>query len=209
MTSAIKLIVGLGNIGAEYEHTRHNVGFDFVDEIARDYKVTFHHEPKFNGEVARCRIEGHDIWLLKPSTFMNRSGSAVHPMMQYYKWTPEQILVVHDELDLLPGAMNLKQGGGNAGHNGLKDIQQRLGTPNFWRLRMGIGHPRTLGLAMPVAAFVLARANAMHTQAIQTCFHEANRCLVAFAEGNFTQATRHINQFKNKTLPAEKVVASS
>ena len=153
----IRLIVGLGNPGPEYERTRHNAGFRFLDALADKNGGTFRNEPKFKGEIARARIAGEEVWLLKPLTFMNSSGESVSAVANYYKIKPEEILVVHDEMDLLPGCMRIKQGGGNAGHNGLKSITQQLGTPNFWRLRLGIGHPRTLGLAQQVFDFVFPR----------------------------------------------------
>jgi len=151
----IRLIVGLGNVGVEYERTRHNVGFWLVDAIARKAGVSLHHERKFHGEMARLRDGARELWLLKPGTFMNRSGLAVVSLALYYKVLPTQILVVHDELDLPPGTVKLKRGGGHAGHNGLRDIQARLTTSDFWRLRIGIGHPRTLSLEQEVVDFVL------------------------------------------------------
>ena len=132
-----RLIVGLGNPGAGYEDNRHNLGFWFVDALARDLKVTLAPQGKFHGHVGRCG----DLWLLKPTTFMNRSGQSVVALANFYKILPDEILVVHDELDLQPGSIRLKQGGGNGGHNGLKDIQAHLSVPDFWRLRIGIGHP--------------------------------------------------------------------
>ena len=137
---AIRLIVGLGNPGVDYADTRHNAGFWFLDQLAQRERVFFREEKKFQGEVARVRLAGQDIWLLKPSTFMNRSGQAVVALALYYKILPEEILVVHDELDLMPRCMKLKKGGGNAGHNGLKDITEKLSTPNFGDLRLGTGH---------------------------------------------------------------------
>ena len=124
----IRLIVGLGNIGSEYEDTRHNAGFWFVDQLARRENTFFREEKKFQAEVARVRLAGQDVWLLKPTTYMNRSGLAVVALALYYKILPEEILVVHDELDLMPGCMKIKKGGGNAGHNGLKDISEKLST---------------------------------------------------------------------------------
>ncbi|MGL4997135.1 MAG: aminoacyl-tRNA hydrolase [Deefgea sp.] len=149
---AIKLIVGLGNPGAEYEATRHNAGFWLVDHLARDGQISLRHDSKFHGLCGRVKIAGHDVWLLQPLTFMNRSGLAVVALAQFYKIMPDEILVVHDELDIAPGLVKFKQGGGNGGHNGLKDIQAHLSTPNFWRLRLGIGHP---GNKNEVANFVL------------------------------------------------------
>ncbi|MDO8351372.1 MAG: aminoacyl-tRNA hydrolase [Gallionella sp.] len=137
----IRLIVGLGNPGREYEATRHNVGFWWVDELARDENLAFKSEARFHGLATRGQLHGHEVWLLKPQTFMNLSGRAVAAMAQFYKITPAEILVVHDELDLQPGIARLKTGGGHGGHNGLKDIIAQLGTKDFWRLRLGIGHP--------------------------------------------------------------------
>ena len=139
--SEIKLIVGLGNPGREYENTRHNAGFWWVDEFARLQKLSFKSETKFHGLTARGLAHGREILLLKPQTFMNVSGRAVVALAQFYKIAPAEILVVHDELDLPPGVARLKMGGGHGGHNGLKDIIAHLGTKDFWRLRIGIGHP--------------------------------------------------------------------
>ncbi|HET7831913.1 MAG TPA: aminoacyl-tRNA hydrolase [Gallionella sp.] len=139
--SEIRLIVGLGNPGRDYETTRHNAGFWWVDELARLQNLSFRSEAKFHGLVARDHWHGHEVWLLKPQTFMNVSGRAVGALAQFYKIEPAQILVVHDELDLPPGSAKLKLGGGHGGHNGLKDIIAHLGTKDFWRLRVGIGHP--------------------------------------------------------------------
>ena len=153
--TAIRLIVGLGNVGPEYEATRHNAGFWFVDELARSAGARFSRESKFFGEVARVTLHGAQVWLLKPGTFMNRSGRAVAALAGFYRITPPEILVVHDELDLLPGQSKMKNGGGHAGHNGLRDIQAQIGSPLFWRLRLGIGHPRALSLTQEVVDFVL------------------------------------------------------
>ena len=141
-TAPILLIVGLGNPGDQYRTTRHNMGFQYLDRVAEQYGARFLPEAKFFGETTRISTKAGDVRLLKPTTFMNLSGSAVQAVASYYKIKPEEILVVHDELDLHPGTMRLKLGGGNAGHNGLKDITAKLSTPNFWRLRVGIGHPR-------------------------------------------------------------------
>jgi len=139
--SEIKLIVGLGNPGREYEATRHNAGFWWVDEFARARGASFKAESKFQGFVARAALHGHEVHLLKPQTFMNLSGRAVGAVAQFYKIEPANILVAHDELDLPPGSAKLKLGGGHGGHNGLKDTIAHLGTKDFWRLRIGIGHP--------------------------------------------------------------------
>jgi len=139
--NAIRLIVGLGNPGREYETTRHNVGFRWVDELARLQNLNFKNEAKFHGLTAHGRSHSHEMFLLKPQTFMNVSGRAVGALAQFYKIEPAEILVVHDELDLPPGVARLKLGGGHGGHNGLKDIIAHLGSKDFWRLRLGIGHP--------------------------------------------------------------------
>lgn len=150
--SEIKLIVGLGNPGREYEATRHNAGFWWVDEFAQKNKFVLKAENKFHGMVARNMVHGRELYLLKPQTFMNVSGRSVGALVQFYKIEAAQILVVHDELDLPPGSAKLKLGGGHGGHNGLKDIIAHLGTRDFWRLRIGIGHP---GDRAEVANFVL------------------------------------------------------
>ncbi len=138
---SIKLIVGLGNPGQKYEGTRHNAGFWAVDAIAATLAGHWAEERKFRGAVSRVMVDGVDVRLLRPVTFMNRSGQSVGPLAQFFKIAPEEILVIHDELDLPPGRMRLKCGGGHGGHNGLKDIQAALGSADFWRLRIGVGHP--------------------------------------------------------------------
>ncbi|BBJ00071.1 peptidyl-tRNA hydrolase [Ferrigenium kumadai] len=150
--SSIRLIVGLGNPGREYETTRHNAGFWWVDEFAHSQNLSFRSEAKFHGLAARGQLHGNEVFLLKPQTFMNVSGRAVGALAQFYKIAPAEILVVHDELDLPPGSAKLKLGGGHGGHNGLKDIIAQLGTKDFWRLRLGIGHP---GERSEVSNFVL------------------------------------------------------
>jgi len=150
--SAIRLIVGLGNPGREYETTRHNAGYWWVDELARLQNLSFKSEAKFHGLTAHGQLHGHEMLLLKPQTFMNVSGRAVGALAQFYKITPAEILIVHDELDLPPGVARLKLGGGHGGHNGLKDIIAHLGAKDFWRLRLGIGHP---GDRTDVAGYVL------------------------------------------------------
>ena len=147
-----QLIVGLGNPGKEYEVTRHNAGFFFVDALASEWHTSFSLQPKFFAEVAQAKVKGVDVWLIKPTTFMNRSGMAVAALANFYKIPPQAVLAVHDELDLSPGDARLKVGGGAGGHNGLKDMIKALGTQEFMRLRLGIGHP---GHRSQVASFVL------------------------------------------------------
>lgn len=150
-TRPIRLVVGLGNPGAQYAQTRHNAGFWLVERYAETNRIALQPERGFHGVVGRDGAR----WLLMPDTFMNRSGLAVGALARFYKVLPDEILVAHDELDLDPGVVKLKLGGGHAGHNGLRDIAAVLGTPQFWRMRIGIGHPRTLQLQQPVVDFVL------------------------------------------------------
>lgn len=192
----IRLIVGLGNPGAEYERTRHNAGFWLADTYAADLRASFSVEKSFMGEVAKARVDGENIYLAKPITFMNRSGQCVGALARFYKLAPEQVLVLHDELDLLPGQAKIKQGGGHAGHNGLKDIQAALGGPGFWRLRIGIGHPRTLGLAQQVADFVLHPPRREEQDQIDDVLARCRPLLPHFLAGDFERALRQLNEGK-------------
>jgi PTH1 family peptidyl-tRNA hydrolase len=140
----IKLIVGLGNPGKKYGSTRHNAGFWLVERLAEQRRLTPRKEPKFHALSVKFDTASGHAWLLLPQTWMNESGSAVAALAQFHRIAPDEILVVHDELDLPPGGVKIKQGGGHAGHNGLRDIIEKLGAPDFWRLRIGIGHPRDL-----------------------------------------------------------------
>lgn len=151
--SVIKLIAGLGNPGVKYDKTRHNAGFWFVDELARRFSGTFKLETKFSGECCKIEIAGSIVWLIKPTTFMNRSGLSVKQLSSFFKIPVEQILIAHDELDIDPGTLRLKSGGGHGGHNGLRDLHAQIGK-EYWRLRVGIGHP---GVANKVADYVLSR----------------------------------------------------
>ena len=192
MATPIRLIVGLGNPGAQYETTRHNAGFWLADQLADDFKATFQQEKAFSAWVAKARVYGENIVLQKPTTYMNRSGLAVGALARFYKFTPEQVLVLHDELDLLPGQVKLKQGGGHAGHNGLKDIQAVLGSPDFWRLRIGIGHPRSLGLAQQVADFVLHPPRREDQDAIDGVITRGRVAVMSMLAGDFTRAARQL-----------------
>ncbi|MCL2636513.1 MAG: aminoacyl-tRNA hydrolase [Betaproteobacteria bacterium] len=184
-----RLVVGLGNPGAEYENTRHNVGFWFVDRLAAQLKTPFAPQAKFFGRAARAG----DLWLLQPTTFMNRSGQAVAALANFYKIPVGEMLVVHDDLDLAPGAIRLKQGGGNGGHNGLKDIQARLGSPDFWRLRLGIGHPRALGLAQEVVDFVLHPPRKDELPAIEQALERSLAAWPRLAAGDFASAQQQLH----------------
>jgi PTH1 family peptidyl-tRNA hydrolase len=183
--SAIRLIVGLGNPGREYEDTRHNAGFWWVDELARAHQFNFRDEAKFHGLAARGKMQSHELYLLKPQTFMNVSGRGVGALAQFYKITPAEILVVHDELDLPPGSAKLKLGGGHGGHNGLKDIIAHLGSRDFWRLRIGIGHP---GDRAEVANFVLNAPRREERELIDLAMQRALDVAQLIAEGKLEAA---------------------
>ena len=192
---AIKLIVGLGNPSKEYEQTRHNAGFWFIDELAWQWKAVLKEDKKYFGEVARVRYADEEVWLLKPNTFMNLSGKAVGALAQFYKIKPEEILVVHDELDIPTGRIRLKRGGGNGGHNGLKDIQAKLGTADFYRLRLGIDHPgdRTL-----VSAYVLNKPSAEDKQKVEGAIAQSLQGLSLIMEGKWEEATRLLHSYTAK-----------
>ena len=159
----LKLIVGLGNPGTEYARTRHNAGFQFADELAARHGATFRSEPRHRAELARARIADTDLWLLKPMNYMNHSGDALQSVASFYKVAVESILVAYDELDFPAGVVRLKQGGGAAGHNGLRDVIAQMGD-GFWRLRIGIGHP---GDRAQVLDYVLGRPSAEDAQLIR------------------------------------------
>ena len=186
----IKLIVGLGNPTAEYEHTRHNAGFWFLDELAWQWKAAFKNEKKFFGDVARVARPEGDVWLLKPDTYMNLSGKAVQALANFYKIQPEEILVVHDELDIDCGAIRFKLGGGNGGHNGVKDIQAKLGTPQFYRLRLGIGHPGEKHL---VVGFVLNKPSAAERELIDRAIAKSLRAMDDVMAGRQEDAVRYLH----------------
>lgn len=194
MTAPVRLIVGLGNPGPEYEATRHNAGFWVADHVVDDFKASFSLEKSFFALVARARVDGQAAYLAKPITFMNRSGQAVGALARFYKLAPEEILVIHDELDFMPGTAKLKFGGGHAGHNGLRDIQSALSSPGFWRLRIGIGHPRTLGLAQQVVGFVLNPPRREELTAIEGVIDRCRAIMPALLKGEFDQATNQLHQ---------------
>lgn len=163
----MKLIVGLGNPGRKYEATRHNAGFWFADRVARLARATFRPESRYHGAAVRASFPDGDIWLLKPETYMNESGRAVGALAGFFKVAPSDVLVAHDEVDLQPGTARLKFGGGMAGHNGLRSIVATLGTRDFWRLRIGVGHPRELTRSeQEVVDFVLHAPSAAEQSAI-------------------------------------------
>jgi len=191
--SEIKLIVGLGNPGKEYEATRHNAGFWWVDELVRSHNASFKADSKFHGLVAKANLHGHEVHLLKPQTFMNVSGRSVGAVVQFYKIEPAQILVVHDELDLPPGSAKLKMGGGHGGHNGLKDIIAHLGTKEFWRLRVGIGHP---GERSEVSNFVLNAPRKEEQGLIDEALHRAQDVAAQIIEGKLEAAMLKLHSQK-------------
>ncbi|WP_230467918.1 aminoacyl-tRNA hydrolase [Biostraticola tofi] len=191
---SIKLIVGLANPGAEYAATRHNAGAWYTDLLADNYRQTLKEEGKFFGHTARLSIGGEDVRLLVPSTFMNLSGKAVAAMAGFYRVLPEEILVAHDELDILPGNARLKLGGGHGGHNGLKDIISRLGNnPNFYRLRIGIGHP---GSREKVVGFVLGKPPASEQALIDQAIAEAVSCTDILIKQDAVKAMNRLHAFK-------------
>ena len=189
MDTSICLIVGLGNPGPKYDQTRHNAGFWFVDRIAQRYQGAFRVENKFSAELARVVIEGQDVWLLKPQTFMNRSGFAVRQVSNFYKINQQQILVAHDELDLPPGTLRLKKAGGHGGHNGLRDIFSQMGKA-FWRLRIGIGHP---GHRDDVVDYVLSRIGRSDESLIQQGIEDAQAVLPQVVAGEFEKAMNQLH----------------
>lgn len=195
-SAPIRLIVGLGNPGADYELTRHNAGFWLVDQLAHG---ALRKEARFNALATKTRISGNEVWLLEPQTFMNRSGQSVGALARFYKIAPDEILVVHDELDLPPGAAKLKKGGSSGGHNGLKDITAVLGTQDYWRLRIGIGHPRELKLQQPVVDFVLHRPRAEEQAQIDQAIDKAVEVIPLLCDGQHEQAmmTLHTNAARN------------
>jgi PTH1 family peptidyl-tRNA hydrolase len=186
----IRLIVGLGNPGPQYEPTRHNVGFWFVDAVAARNGGPFRLENKFHGLLCRLRVAGQDLRLLKPATFMNRSGQSLAAVVRYFDIPLEQVLVAHDELDLPTEIVRLKQGGGHAGHNGLRDIINVLGARNFWRLRIGIDHPGDRG---QVVNYVLNRASKDDEGRIRDALDEAERYLADLVAGDFQRVMNRLH----------------
>ena len=189
----IKLFVGLGNPGTEYEATRHNAGFWWVDALADELKVPLVSDRGYHGLVARANVHGDTVWLLEPQTFMNLSGRAVAALARFYKIKPEEILVVHDELDIVPGQAKLKFGGGHAGHNGLRDIHAQLGTGDYWRLRIGIGHP---GVKSEVADWVLRKPAPEQRTAMHECIARTLKAVPALIAGEMEKATLLVHTSK-------------
>ncbi|MDP9898439.1 aminoacyl-tRNA hydrolase [Variovorax ginsengisoli] len=189
----IKLFVGLGNPGPEYEATRHNAGFWWIDALARDWKLTLSPERSYHGLVARTQVGGRPVWLLEPQTFMNLSGKSVGALARFFKIEPAEILVVHDELDVVPGQAKLKFGGSHAGHNGLRDIHAQLGTGDYWRLRLGIGHP---GVKAEVVNWVLKKPLKEQRDAIDDAVMRTLHAVPALLAGEMDKAMLQIHTSK-------------
>jgi peptidyl-tRNA hydrolase, PTH1 family len=197
VTAGVALLVGLGNPGPDYARTRHNAGFWFVDRLAESSRGSFRREAKFHGEVCRLSLQGADLWLLKPATYMNLSGDAVSALTRFYRIEPTQIVVAHDELDLEPGTVRLKLGGGGGGHNGLGDIIEKLCSRDFYRLRIGIGHPGTRELVTP---FVLGRPSMGEEDQIISAIDQAIAVIPLVLAGQINKAMTQLN----RRPPAEK-----
>ncbi|MDO8284697.1 MAG: aminoacyl-tRNA hydrolase [Rhodoferax sp.] len=189
----IKLFVGLGNPGPEYEATRHNAGFWWVEALARELKTGLSMDKGYHGMVARTTVHGNTVWLLQPQTFMNLSGKSVASLARFFKIAPQEILVAHDELDIAPGQVKLKFGGSHAGHNGLRDIHAQLGSGDYWRLRLGVGHP---GNKDDVVNWVLKKPSLDHRIAIDQCIDRSLKALPAFLAGDMEKATLLVHTSK-------------
>lgn len=189
----IRLFVGLGNPGSEYEGTRHNAGFWWIDALADELKVRLVPERAYHGLVARATLAGQTVWLLEPQTYMNLSGKSVAALARFFKIQAGEILVVHDELDVVPGQAKLKLGGGHAGHNGLRDIHAQLGTGDYWRLRLGIGHP---GVKTDVAGWVLRKPAPEQRDAIEETIARTLKAAPLLASGDTQRATALIHTAK-------------
>jgi len=190
LTANLRLIVGLGNPGADYVDTRHNAGFWLIDEIAAQQGLSFRFEKRFNADECKFKAHGHDVFLLKPQTFMNRSGQAVAALARYYKIAPGEILVIHDELDLSPGTNRIKQAGGHGGHNGLRDIVNHLGSREFFRIRVGIGHP---GDSKQVINYVLHKPSAADLSAIENASRDTLAVMPQLLEGRIDKAMQALH----------------
>jgi peptidyl-tRNA hydrolase, PTH1 family len=186
----IRLLVGLGNPGPEYAATRHNAGFWFIDEVARTLGATLIPERSYFGLLARVNRQHGPVWLLQPMTFMNLSGKSVAALARFFKIEPAEILVAHDELDLMPGHAKMKLGGGHAGHNGLKDIHAQLGSPDYWRLRLGIGHP---GVKADVINYVLRKPPLAEREAIAKITEQAVQALDLILAGDMERAMMKVH----------------
>lgn len=198
-TTGPKLIAGLGNPGPEYADTRHNVGFWFVDALAREYQLTFRTERRFSGAACQLAADSQRCWLLKPGTYMNHSGQSVAAMAQYYDVAPASILVVHDEIDLPAGQVKLKFSGGHGGHNGLRDIIRQLGSSDFYRLRIGVGHP---GHRDHVVPYVLGRPAVTDREAIEEVIVRTLTEIPQLLQGEYEKVMNELH--RRPASPAEE-----
>ncbi len=200
----IRLFVGLGNPGPEYDSTRHNAGFWYLDEISRALKTPWAMDKNYHGLVGKTSFNGQNVWLLEPQTYMNLCGKSVAGLARFFKIQPEEILVAHDELDLPPGEAKLKLGGSHAGHNGLRDIHAQLGSDQYWRLRLGVGHP---GVKAEVVNWVLKKPSLDHRIAIDQTIDRAVKALPHLLSGEMTKATMQIHTSKPPRPKPPKPVA--
>ena len=186
----IKLFVGLGNPGPDYEATRHNAGFWWIDALSQELKAPLSLDKNYHGQVARTTVNGQTVWLLKPLTFMNLSGKSVAALARFFKVLPNEVLVAHDELDIVPGQVKLKFGGSHAGHNGLRDLHAQLGSADYWRLRIGVGHP---GVKAEVINWVLKKPSQEHRVAIEDCIARSMKAIPDLLRGEMEKATMLIH----------------
>jgi len=200
----IRLLVGLGNPGPEYEGTRHNAGFWWIDAVARKLGATLLPDRSYHGLVARVNRPAGPLWLLEPQTFMNLSGKSVAALARFFKIAPDEIVVAHDELDLPPGALKMKLGGGHAGHNGLRDIHAQLGSADYWRLRLGIGHP---GIKSEVVNYVLRKPAPEHRDAIEQCIARSLDALPLLLDGDMERAMMKLHAKPPRPKPEKPVTA--
>ncbi len=189
MNKGIRIIVGLGNPEERYERTLHNAGFWFVDALARKFGGHFRHEKKFDAEICRVRMHGEEVWLVKPQSYMNRSGPPVRGMLDYYRLRPSELLVAHDEIDLPPGTVRLKEGGGHGGHNGIRDVIRHCGA-DFLRLRLGVGHP---GEKDEVTNYVLKRGSSDVEAAIERNIDDAIDVMPELVDGAVNAAMKKLH----------------
>jgi PTH1 family peptidyl-tRNA hydrolase len=192
MSAAVSLIAGLGNPGSKHDRTLHNAGFWFVDAVAREFGGDFRYEKKFDAEICRSRIRGEDVWLIKPQSYMNLSGGPVRGVLDYYRLDVRQLLVAHDEIDLPPGTIRLKQGGGHGGHNGIRDVMQHCGA-DFMRLRIGVGHP---GEKSRVTSYVLKPGSKEVERAIEETIDDGVRVMSDLMDDGLNAAMKKLHTKK-------------
>ncbi|MDJ0700825.1 MAG: aminoacyl-tRNA hydrolase [Woeseiaceae bacterium] len=193
MSTSLRIIAGLGNPGDKYEKTLHNAGFWFVDALARKYGGSFRYEKKFGADYCRINLHGEDVWLVKPQSYMNESGGPVRGMLDYYRLRPAELLVAHDEIDLPPGTVRLKKGGGHGGHNGLRDLIRHCGA-DFMRLRLGVGHP---GHKDQVTGYVLKRGSSDIQAEIERSVDEAVEIMPTLVDDGLNAAMKKLHTKDN------------